>query len=231
MLNVDDVEEASTSWSAAPSSALVGAFIPVSPIADRPVSPSDLRPPLVDRAGPRPAAAHAHRHAARRHPRLRVHDEPRRAHRRRPLHHRLLGALLAIAMIFSGVFDRYPKLRVGSVEHEAAWIPHWLKQMDFTYRERPVFTKGWTLEGRAPAHRLLAPQHVRRVHGGRPRRPAARPRSAWTPCCGAATSRTPSRRGRRSRQFLDRIFAGMPEPDLRKITSDNAARMFGFKLD
>ena len=47
------------------------------------------------------------------------------------------------AMIFAGVFDRYPRLQVGSVEHEMAWIPHWLKQMDFTYRERPVFTKGW----------------------------------------------------------------------------------------
>jgi hypothetical protein len=22
-----------------------------------------------------------------------------------------------------------------------AWLPHWLTQMDFTYRERPVFTK------------------------------------------------------------------------------------------
>src|SRR6266699_3268656 len=56
------------------------------------------------------------------------------------------------AMIFAGVFDRYPKLRVGSVEHEAAWIPHWLKQMDFTYRERPVFTKGWrSKEGLMPS--------------------------------------------------------------------------------
>jgi hypothetical protein len=27
------------------------------------------------------------------------------------------------------------------------------------------------------------------------------------------------------------MFAGVPEPDLRKITSENAARMFGFKLD
>jgi len=31
--------------------------------------------------------------------------------------------------------------------------------------------------------------------------------------------------------FLDRIFTGVPEPDVRKITSENAARMFGFKLD
>src|SRR5258708_32632913 len=55
-------------------------------------------------------------------------------------------------MIFAGVFDRYPKLRVGSVEHEAAWIPHWLKQMDFTYRERPVFTRGCkSKEGLVPS--------------------------------------------------------------------------------
>ena len=35
----------------------------------------------------------------------------------------------------------------------------------------------------------------------------------------------------KSREVLDRIFAGTPEAELRKITSENAARMFGFKLD
>jgi hypothetical protein len=30
---------------------------------------------------------------------------------------------------------------------------------------------------------------------------------------------------------LQRIFAGVPEADLRKVTSENAARMFGFKLN
>ena len=35
----------------------------------------------------------------------------------------------------------------------------------------------------------------------------------------------------RSRDFLDRMFAGVPEQDLRKITSENAARLFGFTLD
>jgi multidrug resistance efflux pump len=47
------------------------------------------------------------------------------------------------AMLFAGVFDRYPHLKIGSVEHETMWILHWLQQMDFTYRERPVFTKGY----------------------------------------------------------------------------------------
>jgi predicted TIM-barrel fold metal-dependent hydrolase len=35
----------------------------------------------------------------------------------------------------------------------------------------------------------------------------------------------------KSRDFLARMFAGVPEPDLRKITSENAARLFGFELN
>jgi predicted TIM-barrel fold metal-dependent hydrolase len=32
----------------------------------------------------------------------------------------------------------------------------------------------------------------------------------------------------RSRQFLDTFFAGVPEQDRRKVTHDNAARIFHF---
>ena len=55
-------------------------------------------------------------------------------------------------MIFSGVFERYPRLKVGSVEHETAWVPHWLQQMDFTYRERPLIHERWrSREGMLPS--------------------------------------------------------------------------------
>ena len=40
-------------------------------------------------------------------------------------------------IIFSGVFERYPKLQVGVVEHELSWVPHALERMDFTYTQRP----------------------------------------------------------------------------------------------
>ena len=40
-------------------------------------------------------------------------------------------------MLFSGVFQRYPKLRVGAVEMEAAWAIHFLQAMDYTYLQRP----------------------------------------------------------------------------------------------
>jgi predicted TIM-barrel fold metal-dependent hydrolase len=35
----------------------------------------------------------------------------------------------------------------------------------------------------------------------------------------------------KSREFLARMFAETPEADLRKITSENAAKLFGFSLD
>ena len=39
-------------------------------------------------------------------------------------------------IIFSGVFERYPNLYVGSVEHELSWAPHFLDRLDYTYTDR-----------------------------------------------------------------------------------------------
>ena len=43
-------------------------------------------------------------------------------------------------MIFGGVFERFPKLQVGSVEHELSWVPHFLDRIDYTYTQRRGFT-------------------------------------------------------------------------------------------
>jgi predicted TIM-barrel fold metal-dependent hydrolase len=39
-------------------------------------------------------------------------------------------------MIFAGVFDRFPALRVGVIEHELGWIPFFLDRLDYTYTQR-----------------------------------------------------------------------------------------------
>ena len=39
-------------------------------------------------------------------------------------------------MILSGVFERYPKLQVGSVENELSWAPNFLDRIDYTYTQR-----------------------------------------------------------------------------------------------
>lgn len=45
-------------------------------------------------------------------------------------------------LILGGVFDRHPQLRVGSVEHELAWIPLFLDRLDYTYTQR-ARRPGW----------------------------------------------------------------------------------------
>jgi predicted TIM-barrel fold metal-dependent hydrolase len=133
-------------------------------------------------------------------------------------------------MVFAGVFDRFRGLKVGSVEHEASWLPHWLKQMDFTYRERPVFTKGWkSAEGMLPSdywQRNMFVEFMEDDLAIQLRDQIGVDNMLWGSDFPHAESTWP-----KSREFLDRIFAGAPEDVVRKVTCDNAARLFGFKLD
>jgi hypothetical protein len=45
-------------------------------------------------------------------------------------------ALSMCDLIFSGVFERHPRLTLAIVEFELAWAPNVLTSMDYTYRER-----------------------------------------------------------------------------------------------
>ena len=39
-------------------------------------------------------------------------------------------------MIMGGVFERFPTLQIGSVEHELAWVPYFLERLDYVYTQR-----------------------------------------------------------------------------------------------
>ena len=56
-------------------------------------------------------------------------------------------------IIFSGVFEQYPKLQVGSVEMELSWVPHFLDRIDYTYTQRvQEFSRGHQFkEGALPS--------------------------------------------------------------------------------
>src|SRR5262249_56140155 len=51
-------------------------------------------------------------------------------------------ALSMCDMIFSGVFERYPRLMLAIVEFELSWAPNILASMDYTYphrHEKPTY--------------------------------------------------------------------------------------------
>ena len=227
MLNVDDVDDACQELERCAEQGLAGAFIPVYPLADRPYrhasydrlwwTAQDLAMPLLlhvaTMRGGIPGSEFT----------IDINQ--------------LTAAGLAnsdywvryslTAMIFAGVFDRYPRLKVGSVEHETAWVPHWLRQMDFTYRERPALSRAWRSR-----HAMLPSEYWQRNMfvefmeddwGIRMRDVIGVDNMLWGNDFPHAESTWP-----KSREFLDRIFAGTPDEDRRKITADNAAKLFRF---
>ena len=227
MLNVDDVDDACQELERCAERGLAGAFIPVYPVAERPYrhasydrlwwTAEDLEMPLLlhvaTMRGGIPGSEFT----------IDINQ--------------LTAAGLAnsdywmryslTAMIFAGVFDRFPRLKVGSVEHETAWVPHWLRQMDFTYRERPALGRAWKSR-----HAMLPSEYWQRNMfvefmeddcGIRLRDVIGVDNMLWGNDFPHAESTWP-----KSREFLDRIFAGAPDEDRRKITADNAARIFRF---
>jgi len=229
MLNVDDVDEACQELERCAQLGLVGAFIPVYPLPDRPYrhaiyerlwwTAQDLDIPLLlhiaTNRGGIPGCEFT------------MNIEELTAAGRSTTDHWVRYSLTA--MIFAGVFDRYPRLKVGSVEHEMAWIPHWLKQMDFTYRERPVFTKGWqSRSGMLPSdywHRNMFVEFMEDDIGIQLRHLIGTDNMLWGNDFPHAESTWPQ-----SQEFLDRLFAGAAAADRRMITSGNAARLFRFSL-
>ena len=230
MLNLDDIDEGCREIERIKKLGLVGAFIPVSPLPERP-----YRDPVYDKFW---AVAQEC-------------DVPLLMHIATNRYGvpgceftmnvgELTGAGRSTtdfwvryslsAMVFAGVFDRFPRLKVGSVEHETAWIPHWLKQMDFTYVERPVFTKGWkSKDGLMPSdywRRNMFVEFMEDDLGIQMRDHIGVENMLWGSDYPHAESTWP-----RSQDFIKRIFKGAPEEDVRKITSENAAKMFGFTLN
>ena len=47
-------------------------------------------------------------------------------------------------LIFGGVFERHPKLRIVCVEADAGWAPHWMYRMDHYY-DRHRYMRATTL--------------------------------------------------------------------------------------
>ena len=129
-------------------------------------------------------------------------------------------------MIFSGVFERYPKLKVGSIEMELGWIPHFLNRMDYTYSQRP--SKGiWSRfqEDMLPSdyfHRNVFLGFNEDALGVRDRHMIGVDNILWGSDYPHIESAFP-----KSMEILEEILVDCTEEEKAKIVGGNAARIYG----
>jgi predicted TIM-barrel fold metal-dependent hydrolase len=230
MLNVDDPASAARELERVAALGLGGALVTVAPPVWLPfgsheydrlwAAASDLRMPLSlhvasDRADPRAGGFALDARATR--PSVFVNHD-----------HQVREALAEL--IFTGVFERFPDLRVGSVEHGIGWIPYFLAQMDFVYTERPR-REHW--------HRFRDPgalpsDYFRRNVFASFQEDRAGVRLRDLIGCGVMTWGSDFPHGEstypRSRAILADVLDGVDPDDARRIVCTNAAELYGFSV-
>ena len=133
--------------------------------------------------------------------------------------------LSVVNMIFSGVFERHPKLQIGSIEMELAWVPHFLDRMDFTYTQRQVeFAPYRFKDDRLPSdffHSNVFLGFQEDALGIRDRHIIGVDNLLW----GADYPHTESTFPR-SQEIIADILADCTEEEKAKIVGENSARIY-----
>ena len=131
-------------------------------------------------------------------------------------------------MIFNGVFERYPKLQVGSVEMELSWVPHFLDRMDYAYTQRAdSIQAGYRFKGdMLPSdyfHNNVFLSFQEDALGIRDRQIIGVDQLLWGSDYPHQESTFP-----RSQQIIEEILVDCTEDEKAKIAGGNAARVYGF---
>ena len=132
-----------------------------------------------------------------------------------------------IAMIFTGVFDRYPNLKVGAIEFGISWAPYFLDKMDEFYKERALGVRRERFRGDAlPSdifRRNIFISFQEDDLGVQLRHRVGVDNLMWGSDYPHAESTFP-----RSREIVERIMQGVPEAEKAKITGGNTAKLYHF---
>jgi predicted TIM-barrel fold metal-dependent hydrolase len=131
-------------------------------------------------------------------------------------------------IIFGRVFDRFPRLRVGSVEHEAGWVPFWLDTMDWTYTQREVLTGGWrSASGLLPSEIFRTNMFATFIEDQLAvelRRHIGVENLMWGNDFPHTESSWPE-----SSQLVDKLMSDVSQAERLLMTSENVARLLGLR--
>jgi len=228
LINVEDVPAAIRELERTRRAGLAGAMITVYPPEDRSYDHSGYEPFW---AAAQDLDAPLSLHIDTNRPTPGVFDENLRNRRPSSLANADHWVRMSLGhVILTGVLERYPRLRIGSAEHELAWAPHFIDRLDYTYTQRARRESWHRFKGAAiPSHffhRNVFLSFQEDGLGIRDRELIGVDNLMWGSDYPHTESTFP-----RSRKILERILDHVPAPERRKITSVNAARLYDFDLD
>ena len=129
-------------------------------------------------------------------------------------------------IILTGVFERYPKLKVAAVEFELAWVPYFLRMLDYVYVERQM-QASYRFKGNIlPSdhfHSNVYMSFQEDELGIQMRHIIGVDNLMWGSDYPHAESTWP-----KSQETLERILAGVPEEERARIAGANAAKLYDF---
>ncbi len=138
------------------------------------------------------------------------------------------GALTACQMVFAGVFDRFPRLRIYWAENQIGWIPFYFEQMDLEYEKNRV----WAERHFGIARLERRPSDYIKEHalwgffddpiGVKLRHEIGVDHVIWGSDFPHVVTRWPD-----SRAVLDQQMAGVPADERHKMEADNLLAFLG----
>jgi predicted TIM-barrel fold metal-dependent hydrolase len=137
------------------------------------------------------------------------------------LHHSVERSLADL--IFGGVLERYPRLRLVSVENDIGWIAHFIQRMDHSYEKYRYLESGAIPNPPSFYFRRQVSATFQDDRVGVLTREFIGVGSLmWASDFPHSDSTWPH-----SREVIARDFEGVPESEVRMMVSENAAALYG----
>ncbi len=225
MLNVDRIEDAVGELHRTAQRGLAGAMIPIRPLEHRYDHP--MYEPLWAAAQDLAMPLSLHVGTRRWQPGMDLHT-PSLSRDVVETSNREYDVRQAIAaLVFGGVCERYPQLKVGAVEFEVAWAPYFMSRMDDVYTSRAVGVSRQRFKNSALPSDFFRQNMFLSFQedavGIELRHHIGVENLLWASDYPHAESTFPQ-----SRAIVDRILRGVPETEQAQIAGANTARLYHF---
>ncbi len=141
---------------------------------------------------------------------------------------RLMMAVPVTTILWSGIFDRYPTLKLAAVETDIGWLAYVKQRAEWVYKNFP-----WRWHRQPNLKNLPGYYFGRNLFATFQEDIAgieSRHLTSVDALCWSSDFPHPETTWPRTRVVLEEQFHGVPEADVRKLTSTNCARVFDLAI-